>query len=208
MSRYSFQDAAGFLVRKLVRTVCGMPENSIRKAGLVYPAGQEGSEYGTVKILTTTGKRPISVLTDSATTGVLTETIYQDSLIVASVQFFRHASPGLDGAGISRQGSKAFARASTLGLLLQARSSIALMESMGLGFRSASQARDLSELAGPTYEDRGSVDLTFTIMNAETFTVASVATAVLDIKFQTVGGDLQETTLEVTHEQPVNEKIG
>lgn len=203
MARYSFQDAAGFLVRRLLRTALNWPENSVRKAGLVYPSGAENQEYATVKIISEETPDYLDsarVYEDSTTPGStkVVEHLYGIHKFTASVQFFRHTLPGVDGAGTANQGSGAFDRACRLPHLLCLSPSIDLMTRMGLWITSNSPARDLSTLAsGSTYEDRGSIDLTFVVVNRESVELETLASASMDLFSQWPGGRIETNHLEV-----------
>jgi hypothetical protein len=74
-----------------------------------------------------------------------------------------------------------------------------LMERMGLGMENSTAPRDVGEfIQGATWEDRGSVDMTFTIVNREQFLLESIATAEATLYVQEPGKPTLTTeTIEV-----------
>lgn len=102
-------------------------------------------------------------------------------------------------AGIARYGNAAFDRASRIGHRLRLASAVALMNVLGLAFVSASKPRNLTALVdGDTWESRGQVDLTFTVVARESETVQTVLIVPLTTNSQAPGGAIHTDTAEVT----------
>jgi len=102
-------------------------------------------------------------------------------------------------AGIARYSNAAFDRAARLVQRLRLSQYVATMNAMGLAFVSASKPRNLTALVdGDTWESRGQVDLTFTVIARETATVQTVLTVPLTTHSQAPGGAAHTDTAEVT----------
>ncbi len=200
----SFVDACSHLVRKLVQAAYNMPANSVRPAGQAYPTGNELSEFATVKITlgpaSDFGTWSTEYEDDPAagSTKVI-EKIDNVYRFTASIQFFRHANPGADGAGLAQFGMSAVDRAARLDSVLASSPMMDLMERMGLGLEDSSDPIDVGALVqSATWEDRGAVQMTFTIVNREQFLLESIATASVGLKVQEPGAQtLIEESLEV-----------
>ena len=315
-------DDLNYSVRKLVRTVMGMPENSVRPAKQHTPSGGQVDEIATVDIINDitvgTGARSYET-TGTVPSDVTTEHVDEDHVFVASINFYRRPPTSaylrgftvsavlagyqaiddggfdisIDGvnrqisgldftaaasmaavaaiiqtrlqaalaatkctwdaanarfvvtspstgqtsavggavpptaptlpdpptdvsavlgltiaggaisvnnrAGIARYSNAAFDRAARLEHRLRLSSSLALMNSLGLAFVSASPPRNLAALVeGDTWESRGQVDLTFTVVARESETVQTILTVPLTMKSQAPGGAVHTDTTEVT----------
>ena len=200
----SFVDACSHFVRKLVQTAYGMAANSVRPSGQPSPTGTETTEFATVKII----KGP-SVGEDSWWTGwsddlavgstKVVETVDSVYRFTASVQFFRHATPAKDGAGLSPFGMGAVDRAARLEAVLASEAMMSLMESMGLGLEGGGDPVDVGALVNDaTWEDRGSVTLDFVIVNREQFLLESIGSAEAILKYASPGATEPTTkTIEV-----------
>ncbi len=102
-------------------------------------------------------------------------------------------------AGIARYSNAAFDRAARLAQRLRRSSGLALMNSLGLSFVGASKPRNLTSLEdGDTWESRGQVDLTFTVVNRESETVQTVLIVPLTTNSQAPGRAVHTDTAEVT----------
>lgn len=201
----SFTDACSHFVRKLVQTAYGMAVGSVRPAGQPYPVGTEMAEFATVKII----KGPsgdwgswYTAWTDDPTTNStkVIESIENVYRFTASIQFFRHASPAKDVAGLSKFGMGAVDRAARLETVLASEAMMQLMEAMGLGLEGGGDPVDVGALVnGATWEDRGSVELEFSIVNREQFLLVSIASAEAILKYASPGAaELTTKTIEVT----------
>jgi len=189
-------DEANRAVRELVRVVMGMPENSVRPADQSIPAGGQTQEFATVRIMTTGDVgTPVQRLLDDGNGGT-TEAVEVPKQFTASVQFFR--SPAKDAAGIARASNAAFDRAARLAQRLWLASSAELLRTMNLGFLGSSEPRNLSALAGSTWESRGSVDLIFDFIARETAPIETVAGVPFTLLVQEPDGVVQTRSIEVT----------
>lgn len=175
----SFVDACSHLVRKLVQTAYSMAPNSVRPSGSPYPTGSEMTEFATVKIITGPtadfGAQSVTYENDPATGSTkVNENIENAYRFTASIQFFRHATPGADEAGLAQFGMGAVDRAARLDTILASTPMMELMERMGLGLEDSSDPIDVGSMVnGATWEDRGAVNMTFTIVNREQFLLES-----------------------------------
>jgi hypothetical protein len=200
----SFVDACAHFVRKLVQAAYSMPANSVRPAGQAYPTGKELDEFATVKI----DKGPSGDWgtwwmgwSDDPTTNStkVVETLESLYRFTASVQFFRHASPSKDGAGLASYGLGAVDRAARLEAVLASSDMMELMERMGLGLEGGGDPVDVGALVnGATWEDRGMVTLDFAIVNREQFLIESIGSAEAILKYASPGAtEPTTTTIEV-----------
>lgn len=190
----SFVDACSHLVRKLVQAAYSMPNNSVRPSGQPYPTGNEMSEFATVKIMTGPssdfGAQSVTYENDPATHSTkVNENIENVYRFIASIQFFRHAAPAADAAGLALFGMSAVDKAARLDARLGSSPMLELMERMGLGLENSSEPRDVgSFVQSSTWEDRGSVDMTFVIVNREQFLLESFGSiAGAEVRFQSPG---------------------
>ena len=190
----SFVDACSHLVRKLVGAAYNMPGGSVRPAGQPYPVGDETTEFATVKIMagpsSDFGAQSITYENDPATGSTkVNENIENVYKFTASIQFFRHARPTSDDAGLAQFGLSAVDKAARLDAILASSPMMALMEQMGLGLEDSSEPRDVGAfVASSTWEDRGSVDMTFVIVNREQFLLESFGSIkAAEIRYQSPG---------------------
>lgn len=199
----NFTEACNYMVRRLVEAAYSMADGTVRPAGQSYPTGV--AEFATVKII----KGPIadfgSVVTenlDDPTTGStkVVENLDNVYRFTASVQFFRHAAPVVDGVGLPTFGLGAVDKAGRLEVRLASTALMALMERCGLGLEGSGDPIDVGALVHDAYwEDRGSVTLDFTIVNREQFLVESIASVTATLKVSEPGAAQPLTeTIEVT----------
>jgi hypothetical protein len=128
-----------------------------------------------------------------------TENLYT---FTTSIQFFRHKTPANDGAGLAQFGLGAFDKASRLATRLGQQDMLDLMDTMNLGIDGNSPARNVSALVNSGYfEDRGSVDFTFTIPNSETLLLNTFAAAGITLQFASPGQPAPDTRT-ITETQP------
>lgn len=171
-------------VRNLVRGVLGMPNGSVRPADDRSPMGGETTEMATVHILTVDDAgEPSFGYTADVNPLLVDEAVSVPRVFVASVQFYK--SPTADSLGAAKQSDAAFTRAARLALLLGLSANVVTMRTAGLGFLKASQARNLTAIAGSSWESRGSVDLTFNVIARETAPVVTIGIVPLNIITQT-----------------------
>lgn len=127
----------------------------------------------------------------------VTESIETIDSFTASIQFFRHALPANNTAGRAVFGMGAFDKAVRLEALLALSSNLELMDSLGLCLESVGNPTNVGALVdGATWEDRGAVDVTFTVSNAETALVETIASAEIDLWLQQQTGT-DHRTIEV-----------
>ena len=186
----SFKDACEYLVCYLVRTAYDFPAGRVRPADQAVPVGT--TEYATVRILTSDsdfGRSNKQYVDDTAQGSTkVKETVEKLYTFTVSIQFFRHATPANDGAGLPVYGLGAFDKASRLANRLSQEDMMALQGEMNLGLARVSSARNVSALVNSSYyEDRGQVDLTFTTPNAETLLLNSIAQATVDLQLAQPG---------------------
>lgn len=191
-------DDLNLAVRNLVRFVLGMPDGSVRPANQTAPSGGQTKEIATVLIMDVedVGWAASTTEIDDVDPSARNEAIEVPQVFTASIQFFR--SPDADAAGIAKQSTAAFDRARRLPTLLQSQANTRAMAEMGLGFESASTARNLTKLSDAIWESRGSVDIRFTVIDREIFGINTIASVPLTTELQGPGGTVQTTTIEVS----------
>lgn len=146
-------------IRQLVRTVLGMPEDSVRKANQDgMPSGGQGDAYATVFIseYAREGWDALEQKDEDAPSLNVEETVHGQRNITASVQFFR--------AG-------ALTRARRLELVLNFSSSLELMQDLGLGLVDVSSVTDLTGVVDTYFEERARIVLRFHVSAVETVSV-------------------------------------
>jgi hypothetical protein len=129
-------------------------------------------------------------------TDITTEIINDVEVFVASVQFYKSATA--DSAGAAVKSDSAFRRAARLPRLLGLSANVAMMRAMGLGYLKASPARNLAALVDSRWESRGSVDLTFNVVESESATIQVIETVPLSISLQAPDNSTQTRSFEVT----------
>ena len=201
----SFKDACEFLVCYLVQTAYSMTPGTVRPADQVVPAGKEGDEFATVRIMTSEsayGAWSKGYKNDTAAHSTkVVETVDQLYTFVTSIQFFRHALPANDGAGLAVFGLGAFDKAARLPTRLGQEDMLELLGRMNMSVAANSPARNVAALVNSTYfEDRGSIDVTFTIPNSETLLLNTIASVTATLKLAQPGRplDTETITAEVT----------
>lgn len=108
-------------------------------------------------------------------------------------------------SGIAKPSTEAFDRARRLKRRINLSPNVELMQKLGIGFETASPARNLSALApGGAFESRGQIDLTFSVISRE---IAGAADGVTDVDPEQIqiamlaqlpGGAIQPIEPEVT----------
>jgi hypothetical protein len=180
----------------------------------VYPAWDSTVAYVAWAKVTRNGNAYACSLAVTGGTGPATDTTHWTAIAAsvqdvetldnvytfhASVQFFRHAAPALDSAGLSPFGLGAFDKATRLATKLSGTRMLELMDTMNMGLEESSPARNVAALVnGGYYEDRGSVDMTFTIPNSETELVNTFATAGISIQVAYPGRPAPDTATITT----------
>lgn len=184
-------------VRFLVRATMGMPANSVQPANQKHPTGGETREWATVQIMDVVDAgRPIQryEVVPNVTTDVA-EAVQSVKQFTASVHFY--GQPDADGAGQAKYSNAAFDRAAAISQRLSLSDSILRMETLGLGFLSASPARDLTSQVDQNWRSHGQVDLTFNVVDEQRAIVAAIAVADVEIDYQRSDGSIATRTIEV-----------
>lgn len=184
-------------LRYLVRVTMGMPANSVLPANQKHPSGGETREWATVQIMDVVDAgQPIqryeavpSVHTDVA------EAVQSVKQFTASVHF--HGQPEADAAGQAKYSNAAFDRAAAIRQRLSLSDSILRMENLGIGFLSASPARDLTSQVDQNWRSHGQVDLTFNVVDEQRAIVPAINLADLELDFQRSDGSIATRTIEV-----------
>lgn len=192
-------DDIGQAVRSLVRVVMGMPDDSVRPADQLAPAGAQTAEMATVKIITSedVGRVARAVESDPEDEDASIEALEVPMRFVASVQFFR--GPTKDATGAAKYSTAAFNRAIELGQRLQLSSSVETMARMNLCLNDIGGARNLADLADANWESRGHVDLTFTVIKRITAPIQTITTVPVTVALQDgEDGEIETRTFEVT----------
>jgi hypothetical protein len=152
------------------------------------------AEFATVKIMagpsSDFGAQSVTYENDPTTGSTkVNENIENVYRFTASIQFFRHATPTPDGAGLALFGMSAVDKAARLDTILASSSMMALMERMGLGLENSGEPRDVGAFVqSATWEDRGSVDMTFVIVNREQFLLESFGSIkAAELRYQSPG---------------------
>jgi hypothetical protein len=193
-------DDLNLAVRNLVRFVMGMPDGSVRPANQVAPSGAQTQEIATVLIvdIDDEGWAASTTEIDENDPSQRNEALEVPQVFTASIQFFR--APDADAVGVAKQSTAAFDRARRLPVLLQSQVNTRAMAEMGLGFESATPARNLTAVSNGTWESRGSVDVRFTVIDQELFPIQTITTVPLTTEMQDPGGTITttNTTVEVS----------
>ena len=184
--------------RENIRTLLGMPANSVRRANQMDPppSGGQTDQYATVLVqeIGTYGWDEVTY-TDPSNAGLgeqgsgggplggdettdLTENITGQRRFMVSVQFFRE---------------DAIVKANTLGALLQSSNSIAAMVADGICISKIGAVRNLSALVDTFFENRAQMDIEFNFINQEQVDMPT---------FATFGGQLDTETSSDTFLEP------
>jgi hypothetical protein len=151
------------VVRKLIREVLGLPENSMRPANQQAPTGKKDESIGTVLItvLNSTGQDDRLLENEAVPSNNVLESIAGQRRFTASVQFFRQG---------------AYTLAERLPTRLAFSRSVEKMQALGLGYIGASAAKDLTAVIDADWEQRAQIDLEFHVMAVETDSVPTYGT--------------------------------
>jgi hypothetical protein len=166
--------------RANIRTLLGMPENSVRRANQFDPppAGDQETQFATVFIQQVGGIGWDEITHANPTidqdgygqggsgdggagTGAVndvTEFITGNHLFVASVQFFR---------------GDAIDQIERLGMLLQSSPSIQALLAAGIGLGKIGAIRNLSQVVDSFYENRAQMDVEFYVVDREQVDLAT-----------------------------------
>lgn len=167
-------------IRGLIRTVLGMPPDSVRPTNRNAPTGTSTDIFATVLINEdgAIGWDSSTTADDAAPAGTVTETVRGVRKLTATVQFFRPGANGL---------------ARRLAGRLQSVAAIELMQAAGLGLTHAGPVKDISSVVDTYWEDRAWMVLEFTATAVETATIDTY-----NVFPVTVTTGPESTTFEVT----------
>lgn len=184
-----------------------------RTANYTYPAWSVATAYTVGTKVTHNGSAYVCTVAVTGGAGPATDTAHwsatpqstavQETLDVwhtftASVQFYKHADPAADTAGVMPFGLGAFDKAARLQSVLMLSTNMETMQKLGLMLLGASPARDLGALVdGANWEDRGSVDLYFGCSTTESVLLETIASAEVELKSEWPGGRIETQTIEV-----------
>lgn len=191
------------IVRRVLGRVLGTDNNFFRPEGQRAPSGAANAPYATVKIYSSQlvsfdlrrwfpSDLAVAHVVPEGTVTDLVEVLETTTQFTASVQFWRDGS--VDGAGRAAWGEGARDRAERLIMNLELSASIELMNSVGLGYSTASNIRDVSGVVDGNYERRAQVDLTFYFSNSAVAAINMFKTATFDIKVQQPDGHISEVS--------------
>jgi hypothetical protein len=147
-------------IRELIRTILGMPLNSVRPANQSAPAEKAGESFATVQILSIAAIGIDRVLIENEPTPSLNvqETIEGLRRCVVSVQFFR---------------GDAYSRAARLHALLRSSQASEFMQQKGIGLIKANEAQDITAVSSTSYESRAAIKVEFYVASDEVLSVAT-----------------------------------
>lgn len=150
----------GRSIRGLVRSVMGMPADSVRPANSNAPVGAKDTPMATVLVSTVRSigadtNRLSNVIPNVKGDTVKSEMI-GNRLASASIQFF---------------GASAFDNATALVARLQRQSAVETMRNVGLGFVRASPVTNVSAVINTYWEERSQVQIDFTVVSLDSETL-------------------------------------
>jgi hypothetical protein len=192
----------------IIRQALGMAANTIRPAKQHLPIGNQGVDFGTVLVLSTSDVATPELSRPTTGAEATDVDLYLDTCreFLASVNFYRArraptlASEGafVDAMGIMEQSQWAFDQASRLPTRFWIPSVRILLQQNGISFLGQrGPTRDLTELNDSIYESRGQVDLEFGIVNREVAKVQFLAALNAQLIVAGPGGDVHQTDIEV-----------
>ena len=174
-----------------------------------YPAWSVSTPYAYGALVTAGGNSYLCIMAVTGGTGPATDNTHWSATtpttqtvettenlytFTTSIQFFRHKKPANDSAGLAAFGLGAFDKASRLATRLSQQDMLDLMDQMNLGIDGNSPARNVAALVnGGYFEDRGSVDFTFTLPNSETLLLNTFASAGITLEFASPGQPAPDT---------------
>lgn len=152
MSEITQEEEIERSIRRIVRTLMGWPEDSIRKANQNAPTGSKSEPFATVlTTLLPAHQWGVNQITDLDDTQVK-ESVAGTYRLSCSIQFFR---------------KDAYRNTVRLRTLLQTSKALELFRAARLGLVSYGPARNLSETVNTLWEERGQIDVDFYIVLGE-----------------------------------------
>lgn len=155
LSPFDPQDVAQKLC-VVIRTLLGMPENSIRLAKQNAPTGVETAQFGTVYVSNVgkSGWDDVVLLAEDtdppATT--FTERVEGQRNLVALVQFYR---------------GNAYSQAARLPAIFQSSKATQLLQTYNFGFVRAGEPKDITGIVATEQEPRAAIELEFHVVACE-----------------------------------------
>ncbi|MES2587008.1 MAG: hypothetical protein V4536_08825 [Pseudomonadota bacterium] len=179
-------DLINVKIRTLIRTIMGMPVNSVRKANTNSPTGGKSEAFATVLIATIDPKgadeRRVSNIdgTDTVQSEMIGERI-----LTASVQFFRQG---------------AYQNALRLVSILSLDSSISMMQQLGLGLIKTSSVTNVTAVINTEWEEQAKVSIDFSAIVLEGEVLNTYGTVELNINSdkKDLNGSFIETTSKIS----------
>jgi len=141
-------------LRGIIRTLLGMPANSVRPANQNAPTGTMDEQFATV-LVTSVGAEgwdDSRHQNEAQPSTNVAESVTGQRRLAASVQFFR---------------GDAYTQACRLRTLLGTSQAIASLQAAGLGFVSASPARNLTGVIDTYWEERAQIDIELYLIDHE-----------------------------------------
>lgn len=140
-------------IRTLIRTIMGMPVNSVRKANSNAPTGDKSESFATVLItaIDAKGQDERRVSNISGTDNIQSDMVGLRTCSV-SVQFFRHG---------------AYQNALRLVSILSLDSSVSMMQQLGLGLIKTSSVINLTAVINTEWEEQAKVSIDFSAIVLE-----------------------------------------
>jgi len=144
-------------IRALIRTLLGMPENSVRPANQEAPVGPKTAQFATVNLVTFF---PIAVTNEYANEATpstnVKETVDTEYRADVSVNFYR---------------GDAIMKAQRLQTLLWSTGATEAMFKLGLGLLNVGTIRNLTALVDTYWEERAQLDIQFAILGREQISI-------------------------------------
>jgi len=160
-------DLINLKIRTLIRTVMGMPVNSVRKANSNAPTGGKSEPFATVLITAIDAKgsdeRRLSVI---AGTNTIQSNMVGQRTCSVSVQFFRLG---------------AYQNALRLLSILSLDSSVSMMQQLGLGLLKTSSVTNVTAVINTEWEEQAKVSIDFSAIVLEGEVLNTYGTVEIDI---------------------------
>jgi len=201
-----FTDAVEWLIRNSIRKALGWDPNTVRKANQEYPRGSASDEFATVLVHSAGPRGQLEIVQEQIIdpdTEIVDATHLRqnvDSIVdlVVSVQFFK-SSTKVDAQGLPHQTNRAFDFALRLPQLMVHPEVRIQLDKYGLALRGSGTPQNLTGLLnGTQWESRGLVELHFSVVNRESFVLATYNVVRLGLLSASPGGEAINTPIEVT----------
>jgi hypothetical protein len=171
-----------WVLRTFLRDLLKLPENYFRAANDGQGVGAEHHPFGTLLISNINREGNDSTLYDNAVVGDnVVETVSGEREVVCSVQFFREG---------------ALNNAVRLYALLYSDVGAEKMRELGIGLTDVSDVRDLTAIEDQTWEERSSIDITFSVASVEQIEIGSIGSFELGLLYQSPGGKITKIQLD------------